>query len=215
MTTDTDNIVAAIDSIRSITGFGWGAEEFEDIFNKPYDASIATILNAVVAGKLILAPSAVGAAAPDLLELTATLADALEAERKRAEKAETERDVYKEISVNLQIERVQDLARLAVAYNTVANIARSYIYYDSAGSGFREDEFNDAILALTTTNTENALNKMLSDVRAEGWRAGRDAAAKICDDTAMLKRDPAISASFYVVAAVIRDLPEPKENNHD
>lgn len=53
----TDPIAAAIDHIRSVTNRAWCAEDFEEIPGNPVDASIATILNAVVAGQLIQAPS--------------------------------------------------------------------------------------------------------------------------------------------------------------
>lgn len=49
----TDPIAAAIDHIRSVTNRAWCAEDFEDIPGNPVDASIATILNAVVSGQLI------------------------------------------------------------------------------------------------------------------------------------------------------------------
>ena len=80
------------------------------------------------------------------------------------------------LAVTLDTER----AKVAAAYEATASIARSHIYYDSIGSGFREDEFNDAIRALTPADAQAALGKMLTEVWRDGWRAGRDAAYDAC-----------------------------------
>lgn len=163
---------------------------------------------------------------PDPLMLIASLADALDAER----------------------------AKVAAAYEAAASIARSHIYYDSAGSGFREDEFDNTIRALapadaqaaldkmlaealeierakvaaafamqdagysitTPADAQAALNKLLAEARLEGWRAGRDASAKIVDETAKYHMtDPDDIEVVRMTAAEIRTLPEPKEASHD
>lgn len=126
-------------------------------------------------------------AIPILRDMVATLADALEAER----------------------------AKVAAAYEAAISAcgnnqnrplmnAHQKDAWDRAISDTR-----NAIRALTLADAQAALDKMLSEARLEGWRAGRDAAADAMQPAlrSMLSRGQA--------AAAILALPEPKETSHD
>lgn len=156
----------------------------------PWDASGLTVYDTCMDGVASChagADARLIAAAPVLRDMVATLADALEAER----------------------------AKVAAAHEAVANIARSHIYYDSAGSGFREDEFNDDIRTLTPADAQASLDKMLAEARLEGWRAGRDAATDCAEDYCSDMPDLAGHGHSVGLRDAIRALPEPKEANHD
>jgi len=240
----TDPIAAALNHIRSITPADspWTAKDvaFEPQVLNAVDNSIATILNAVVAGELINCPrrdpllpdlrgevfASAGAEGRWIADSDAGVYDADSAQDEiarltaevdrltkgsicevaatnpsimeymshwegRTEKAETERDTL-----------------VAAAYEAAASVQVEGMDYCSPST-------KAAIRALTPADAKAELEKMLAEARLAGWRAGREAAAEICDDTAMRKRDPAISASFYAVAIAIRAMPEPKEADHD
>lgn len=234
----TDPIAAAIDHIRSITPQNdpWTAGDVSSF--SPWepdesDYAIATILNAVVSGRLILT-------------------DALEAERakrQRAEKAVAERAHWMRAARHagvcmtcsgpngapdpfgctdclntgwsseyhngmadaqmradsLQEELEHERAKVAAAYEAAADACNDYpVAAPSVYEWTRYDlqiEYSQAsIRALTPADAQAALDKMLAEARLEGWRAGREAAAKY------LMRD---------TAAEIRALPERKETSHD
>lgn len=124
------------------------------------------------------------AAAPDLRDMVATLADALEAER----------------------------AKVAAAYEAAATEADQVVAIWEAVM---------AIRALTPADAQTALDKLLAEARAEGWRAGREVAlAKIDRHVDDLRGLPSSSHQitaneFECMAEIIRALPEPKENSHD
>ena len=148
-----------------------------------------------------------------LMDMVATLANALEVERKRAEKAETERDewkdeyqtatrgrdLYKEASVNRQIERDQARARLAVAY--------------VAADAWLDKQYGIApcVNDLTPIDAQAALDKLLAEARLEGWWAGREAAAQVVEDECTKRSQYALAQSCK---DAIRALPEPKEASH-
>ena len=169
----TDPIAAAIAHIRRITPSNdpWTAKDiaFESEAPDEIDDSIATILNAVVAGQLILA-------------------DALEAER----------------------------AKVAEAYRAAACVTVDMgPRYDGRSVHYHIPErVKGAIRALTPADAKAALSKMLAQARLEGWRAGREAAAKA---TFSLATNPHCGSaeSRRDLAETIRALPEPKEANHD
>lgn len=97
-------------------------------------------------------------AAPDLRDMVATLADALEAER----------------------------AKVAAAYEAAAKLSEASAERNkTCPSGCRcADGWHIAmrIRSLTPSDAQAALDKLLAEARAEarlaGWRAGRDAAAE-------------------------------------
>lgn len=140
-------------------------------------------------------------AIPDLRDMVATLADALEAEQ----------------------------AKVAAAYEAAAREVAEWTE-ETFSTVTSPDEAAEQLRALTTADTQAALNKLLAEARLEGWRAGRDAAVEHC----WAKRDLLADAEQKQVAAgltgrdyygrrleaellsrSIRALPEPKEANHD
>lgn len=129
MTDHIDTIAAARALIEPLTGYTPGRWQCSRADLASYDADTGAQVSYLYPGDgervrfetdNPVEDARLAAAAPDLRDMVATLADALDAE----------------------------LAKVAAAHEAVANIARSHIYYDSAGSGFREDEFNDDIRAL-------------------------------------------------------------------
>lgn len=132
---------------------------------------------------------------------------AAEAERKRAEKAETSRDewkdeyqaaarllkLYKDASVNWQIERDLALARVAAAYEAAAKLSEASAERNkTCPSGCRcADGWHIAmrIRALTPADAQAALDKLLAKARLEGWRAALDAASNVL--STMLEREDA------------------------
>lgn len=141
-------------------------------------------------------------------QVVATLADALEAERTRAEKAESERD-----------------ALAAVTYQNAALLSEVQ-RREGVENSFYNDGWcacasvvADAIRALTPADAQAALDKMLAEARLEGWRAGRDAAARSCvlsgQDLAEGDWGPEGRAMTAMLEARILALPEPKEASHD
>lgn len=112
------------------------------------------------------------AAAPDLLATVHRLLDALDAERARAEKAETERDEwkdeyqaaerllyrYKNAATNRQAERDQALARLAMAYEVAAQDVEEWREEDGETA---YDAIAGSIRALTPADAEAALQRVV------------------------------------------------------
>lgn len=200
-------IATAIAHIRRITPSNdpWTAKDiaYEEQAPDEVDDSIATILNAVVAGRLILARPEIGAAAPDLLELTATLTDALEVER-----AEVER-----------------LTKGSIC--EVAATNPSVMEYMSHWEGRAEkaetklDQSRELLVVCIRGNTK--LKEKASKARLEGWRAGRDAAAEEAERYDCSEGGDDFTAgvqsgyrdAVQQIVEGIRALPEPKEVNHD
>ena len=146
------------------------------------------------------------AAAPDLRDMVATLADEAEAER----------------------------AKVAAAYEAAALFSESQrregdSFYNDGWCACAT-VVAGGIRNITPADAQAALNKMLAEARLEGWRVGREAAAEHC----WAKRDLLADAEQKQVAAgltgrdyygrrleaellsrSIRALPEPKEASHD
>lgn len=142
------------------------------------------------------------AAAPDLRDMVAFLADALEAERARAEKAEAERD--------------QALARLAAVHLEAIERCAALLIELGYVSESGETLANEVRGLRVDPDAQDAHDKLLAEARLEGWRAGRDAAAEIVDGTAKYNMsDPDDIEVARFIAAKIRARPEPKEASHD
>lgn len=185
----TDPIAAARALIEPLTGHTPGI--WEPFFGEAYrvrsdgmtiaTAHFVTLLDRIPT-KQVAANTALIAAAPDLRAMVATLADELEAER----------------------------AKVAAAYEAAAKLSEASAERNkTCPSGCRcADGWHIAmrIRSLTPADAQAALDKMLAEARAEGWRAGRDAAAAACN-----------WGGIYGNKAMraIRALPEPKETSHD
>ena len=103
-------------------------------------------------------------------------------------------------------------AKVAAAYEVAAEV-----YWDGFPAWDTFSEAREAIRALTPSDAQAALDKMLAEARLEGWRAGRDAATEPLTSLAAVLRksensyhQSQASAMLERVAA-IRALPEPKE----
>jgi hypothetical protein len=216
MTGNTDPIAAARALLEPLTGYTpgpWvsrhrgtrkdverGADHFRITTGLEADDPDAVAIVSVLWRSNRAENAALIAAAPDLRDMVATLADALEAERADAEKW---REAAGAHHVAAMREAEKWIAVSAERDELRAELAKTLL------------QTGDLKIALAGAQAQVALGNLLAEARLEGWRAGREAAAEICDDTAMRKRDPAISASFYAVAIAIRALPEPKEASHD
>lgn len=80
-------------------------------------------------------------------------------------------------------------AAVAAALREAQALVRQHIYYDSAGSGFAEDAFDDAMLALTPDGGK-ALDRALAAEREAGKREMLDLYERVekeggCGETAM------------------------------
>lgn len=98
-----------------------------------------------------------------------------------------------------------------LAVTLEAEQAKVAAAYEAAAKRCYEDQGRfdtpDRIRSLTPADAQAALDKLLAEARAEGWRAGRDAAA-------IAARGDGEGEWFNPVQA-IRALPEPKEAIHD
>lgn len=153
----------------------------------------------------------------NLRKMVATLADALEAERARAEKAEIERD-----------------ALVATAYEDAALLSESQRREGEGNSYYTDGWYAcatvvaDTIRALSPDAAQAALDKLLTQAHLNGWRAGRDEAAELakkyaaeCLNQAEDSRynEQFETASYFenregvaeYIAHTIRAMPEPKE----
>ena len=174
---------------------------------------------------------------PDPIKLIATLADALEAERERAEKAETERDTAWNDAIEaakgcvddnhpFNIIDEMDLLKKGNSHNqqaerdqTLALIAAAYVVADA----WLDKQYGIApcVNDLSPNDAQDAFNKMLAEARLEGWRAGRDAATEPLTSLAAVLRKSENSyhqsqaTAMLERVAAIRALPEPKEASHD
>lgn len=103
-------------------------------------------------------------------------------------------------------------AKIAAAYEAAATEADQVVAIWEAVM---------AIRALTPADAQAALDKLLTEARLEGWRAGRDAATEPLTALAAVLRKSENSYHQAQASAMlervdaIRALPEPKEVNHD
>lgn len=74
----------------------------------------------------------------------------------------------------------------------------------------RENSYN-SIRALTPTDAQSALNKMLTEARLEGWKDGRDAAAQVAEDKCTKRSQYALAQSCK---DAIRAMPDPKGDGY-
>ena len=135
------------------------------------------------------------AAAPDLRDMVATLADALEAER----------------------------VKVAAAYETAAALPTTPDWRWRFKPSWSASDFAEAVRALTPADAQAALDKLLAEARLVGWWAGREAAAAEAALYGCSEGADEYTEGIHVgytdavgqIVDGIRALPEPKENNND
>src|SRR5699024_10370267 len=81
-----------------------------------------------------------------------------------------------------------------------------YEYTFRSGSG--EGLFSYRALLARAEKAEAALQRVVDAARLEGWRAGRDAAARCWEERGLLD-------GAEILTNLIRALPEPKETTHE
>lgn len=202
----TDPIAAARELIEPLTGYAsepWEASIYDDVgyilfpligYDGDFEPDDARLI----------------VAAPDLRDMVATLADALEAERAENQRLRASLQECLEI-----VDRVSDKR----AYRALKTRARA-ILNSTEGSESMEAALTKAacrIRALTPSDAQAALDKLLSEARAEGWRAGREAAARYCVQygQGLVEGEWGPEGLAVMLGARIRALPEPKGASHD
>lgn len=165
-------------------------------------------------------------AAPDLRDMVATLADALEAERAERERAESAETEYRRKNHRLMVEMEQAHAAAAAAYEAAALFSESQ---RREGDSFYNDGWcacatvvAGGIRNITPADAQAALDKLLADARLEGWRAGRDAAANEAALYGCSEGADEYTEGIHVgytdavgqIVDGIRALPEPKEASY-
>lgn len=139
-------------------------------------------------------------AIPTLRDMVATLADALEAER---------------------AEKVTLRQAIAGGYNAEAVALEKQTGQALVAAAFAMQDAGYSVQ--TPADAQAALEKLLTEARLEGWRAGREAAAEEAerydcseggDDFTAGVQSGYRDAAQQIVEG-IRALPEPKENSND